>query len=118
MKPNLYTLTFGLFACLLVLGLSGCQTNNDNSVHAAREPGPSKAPPAPLDSVNTINGADREFIIQAEKINIQQRVLGRMAEEKSQNGAVRKYGKMMSTDNNNALQKLVGLMDKYGMAQP
>ena len=115
MKPNLYTLTFGLCACLLVPGLSGCQTSNDNSVQAAREPVPSKAP---TDSVNTINGADREFIIQDLKSNIQERVLGRMAEEKSQNGAVRKYGKMIAADHNNALKKLVELMERNGIAQP
>jgi putative membrane protein len=79
---------------------------------------PSKAPPAPLDSVNTINGADREFILQAEDSNIQERVLGRMAEEKSQNGGVRKYGKMVAVDHNNALQKLVVIMEKNGIAEP
>jgi len=115
MKPNLYTLAFGLFACLLVLGLPGCQTSNDNSVHAAREPVPSKAPP---DSGNTINGADREFIISDLKSNIQERVLGRMAEEKSQNGGVRQYGKMIAADHNSALKKLVELMENNGIAQP
>ena len=118
MKPNFQTVIFGLVVCLLVLGLSACQTSNDSGVQAAREPVPSKAPPAPPDSVNTINGADREFVLQAEKSNIQERVLGRMAEEKSQNGGVRKYGKMVVTDHNNASQKLVDIMEKNGIAQP
>ena len=107
-----------MVVCLLVLGLSACQKSNDSSVQASREPVPSKAPPAPLDSVNTINGADREFILQAEQSNIQERVLGRMAEEKSQHGGVRKYGKMVATDHNNALQKLVDIMEKNGIGQP
>jgi putative membrane protein len=115
MKSNLHTLTLGLFVCGAAFGLTACQTTNDDSVHAAREPVPSKAPPP---SVNTINGADREFIIEAEKSNIQERVLGRMAEERAQNTDVKDYGKMMARDHNNALQNLVELMDKYGIAQP
>jgi putative membrane protein len=41
-----------------------------------------------------------------------------MAEEKSQNKGVKDYGKMLVKDHNDALQKLVDLMNKNGMPQP
>src|SRR6185369_9102837 len=67
---------------------------------------------------NAITGADREFVMEAEKINLQERVLGTTAQEKSQNNDVQDYGKMLVKDHNAALQKLVDLMNKNGMAQP
>jgi putative membrane protein len=107
MKANLHTLVVGVS----ILALSGCQTTTDNSVHAAREPVSAAANA-------TINGADREFIMQAEKDSIQERVLGRMAEETSQNSGIKAYGKMLAKDHNDALLKLVELMKKYDIAQP
>jgi putative membrane protein len=56
--------------------------------------------------------------LQAEKDSIQERVLGRMAQEQSQNDAVKDYGKMLVKDHSAALQKLVDLMNKNGMQQP
>ena len=56
--------------------------------------------------------------MQAEKDNLQERVLGRMAQEQSQNDAVKDYGKMLVKDHNDALKKLVDLMNKNGMQQP
>jgi putative membrane protein len=41
-----------------------------------------------------------------------------MAQEKSQNSAVKDYGKMLVKDHNDALEKLVDLMNKKGMSQP
>lgn len=99
----------------LTFGLAGCQRNGDN-VQAAREPDmpAAKAP----SNTNTLTVADKDFVMQAEKDNIQERVLGRMAEEKSQNSDVKDYGKMLVRDHNNALQKLVDLMEKNGIPQP
>jgi putative membrane protein len=68
--------------------------------------------------VNVINGADRAFIVAAQKGSIQQRALGRMAEEKSQNSRVRNFGRMIARDHNNVLQTLDELMHKNDIAEP
>jgi putative membrane protein len=96
-KTHRYTVTLGLILCLVAFGLSG----------ATRAATP-----------NTLSGADRDFILKAEKADIQERVLGRMAEEKSQNIDIKSYGKMVARDHNEDLEKLVDLMIKDGMGQP
>jgi putative membrane protein len=112
MQKHLYILIVSLG---LTFGLAACQRDGDN-VQAAREPAmpAAKAP----GNTNTLTGADKDFVMQAEKDGIQERVLGRMAEEKSQNSDVKDYGKMLVKDHNNALQKLVDLMEKNGIPQP
>jgi putative membrane protein len=113
MYKRLHILVFVLI--FAAFGLAGCE-KNDQGVQAAREPGlPASSAPA---ASNTISGADREFVMQAEKDSIQERVLGRMAEEKSQNSDVKDYGKMLVKDHNDALEKLIDLMNKNGMPQP
>jgi putative membrane protein len=113
MYKRLYTLILTLGLC--TLGLAGCERSGDN-VQAAREPEmPASKSPA---AANTISGADKDFILQAEKDGIQERVLGRMAQEQSQNDAVKDYGKMLVKDHNDALKSLVDLMNKNGMPQP
>jgi len=110
MRKHFRALTFGLITALTGFGLTACQQDN-NGVQAAREPSTSS-------EANTITGADRDFVMQAEKDNVQERVLGRMAQEQSQNGDVKDYGKMLVKDHNDALQKLVDLMNKNGVPQP
>jgi putative membrane protein len=112
MQKHLYILIVSLG---LTFGLAACQRDGDN-VQAAREPAmpAAKAP----SNTNTLTGADKDFVLQAEKDNIQERVLGRMAEEKSQNNYVKDYGKMLARDHNNALRQVVDLMQKNGMPQP
>jgi putative membrane protein len=125
MKTYVHSFILGLIFCGLVFGLTACQRNTSN-VEAAREPAASGAEPRdaepnaaePSSAGNAITGADREFVMQAEKINLQERVLGTMAQEKSQNKDVQDYGKMLVKDHNDALQKLVDLMNKNGMGQP
>jgi putative membrane protein len=113
MYKRLFTLMLSLG--LGTLGLAGCERNGDN-VQAAREPEmPASKSPA---ATNTISGADKDFVLQAEKDNLQERVLGRMAQEQSQSDAVKDYGKMLVNDHNDALKKLVDLMQKNGMPQP
>jgi putative membrane protein len=95
--------------------MAGCERNGDN-VQAAREPDmPASKSPA---ATNTISGADKDFVFQAVKDNIQERVLGRMAQQQSQNDAVKDYGKMLAKDHNDALERLVDLMNKNGLQQP
>jgi putative membrane protein len=108
MRNRFHILIFGLLATLATFGLAGCQQGN-NSVQAAREPSSAD---------NTITGADRNFVMQAVKDNIRERVLGKIAEQQSQNSDVKDYGKMLVNDHNEALQKLVALMNKNGMPQP
>ena len=124
MKTAFRTFTLSLVSCVAAFGLTGCQRDN-KSVQAASEP--TKAAPAPkstsnnppgTDVSNVLGGADRSFIMEAEKDRIQDRYLGRMAEEKSQNNDVRAFGRLLSLDSNAALQQLVGLMEKYGISQP
>ena len=113
MYKRLYTLMLTLGLC--TLGLAACQRSGDN-VQAAREPEMPASKSAA--ATNTISGADKDFILQAEKDNLQERVLGRMAQEQSQNDAVRDYGKTLVNDHNDALKKLVDLMNKNGLQQP
>jgi putative membrane protein len=108
MNRNSHTRVLCLLLCLAVFGLPACQSNNDNSVHAA-----SGLPP-----VNVINSADQAFIVAAQKGSIQERVLGRMAEEKSQNRRVKDFGRMIARDHNNALQTLDELMHRNDIAEP
>jgi putative membrane protein len=96
-KTHLYKAMLGLALCLVPFGLSGAT----RAVTA-----------------NTLTGADRDFIVKAEKTDIQQRVLGLMAQEKSQNSDIKSYGKMLVKDDNADLEKLVDLMMKDGMGQP
>jgi putative membrane protein len=126
MKTTFRSFTLSLVCCVATFGITGCQRDN-KSVQAASEP--TKAAPAPVpkstsnnppgtDVNNVLGGADRSFIMQAEKDSIQDRYLGRMAEEKSQNNDVRAFGRLLSLDSNAALDQLVGIMEKYGISQP
>lgn len=127
MKAGVRIWIGGLVVCLCTFGIAGCQQGTNKSVEAAPEPKaaePATPPSASPDTepgpevTNVIEGADRSFIMQAEKDNMQERYLGRLAEEKSQNSDVKDYGKLLSHDHNAALQSLVRLMNKYGIAQP
>src|SRR5215469_13832464 len=126
MKTQVHTLILGLILSLAAFGITACQRDN-KTVQAGAEPNQAReiAPSAPNSNnhgipnvANVIEGADREFIMQAEKDNLQERMLGRLAQEKSQNSDVQDYGKMLSRDHGAALEKLVALMNKYGIAQP
>lgn len=126
MKTQVHTLILGLILCLAAFGIASCQRDN-KTVQAAAEPDTAQQTTQPAANsnqggtpnvANVIEGADRSFIMQAEKDNIEERMLGRLAREKSQNSGVQDYGKMLSQDHGAALQKLVALMNKYGISQP
>jgi putative membrane protein len=108
MRNRFHILLFGLLTTVATFGLAGCQQGN-NSVQAAREPS---------SAANAITGADKNFVTQAVKDSIRERVVGKMAVQQSQNSDVKDYGKMLVKDYNEALQKLVELMNKNGMPQP
>jgi putative membrane protein len=69
-------------------------------------------------TANTLSPADRDFVLKAEKADIQQRVLGLIAQEKSQNSDIKSFGKSLARDHNEDLNKLGDLMIKDGMGQP
>jgi putative membrane protein len=98
MRPGLAMLLAGM--------LISCERNHN--VQAARENADNQA----------ISESDRQFLIEAEHANIKERNLGRVALEKSQNGAVRDYAQMLIDDHNAALRDLVDLMQNKGMRQP
>jgi len=126
MRKHLQTLAV-FYGCVLLLGLNGCERGTNKTVQA--EPETNNAQPAPTaestnkpgttpNSGNLIEGSDKDFIMQAEKDNLQERILGRLAQDKSQNEAIKNYGEMLAQDHSAALRKLVDLMEKYGIAQP
>lgn len=128
MKKKFHSFTSAFVCCIATLVIAGCQRDN-KTVQAAPESYKAAPAPAPAaestpnntpgpDVGNVLGGADRSFMMQAEKDSIQERYLGRMAQEKSQNKAVQAYGRLLSHDHNIALKKLVDLMDKYGVEQP
>jgi putative membrane protein len=126
MKIRFHALIFTLIIGLMMFGTTACQRTNDN-VQAAREPAattPESPTPAPANpsgepasTADTITGADKEFVANVEKINIQERELGRLAQPKSQNDDVKDYGKMLERDHSEALEKLVDVMKKNGIPQ-
>jgi putative membrane protein len=93
-----------MLAALLGLSIAGCQRSSDN-VQAARE-------------TSALTDADRHFLDKAEQDNLQERELGRMVVQKTQNSDVRDYGQMLVDDHTKALKDLVDLMKDKGMAQP
>ena len=124
MKARFHSFILASAMGITVFSIAGCQRDN-RAVQAASEPETAepitsgKAVPDNAPEVtNVIEGADRSFIMEAEKDNLQERLLGRLAAEKSQNPDVQAYGKMLSRDHNAALRNLVSLMSKYGIAQP
>lgn len=102
-----------LLLTLTAVGLFACQRHGENRVEAAGEENKSLA-----DRRLAINQADKAFIIDAEKANLQERFLGRLAVEKSQNQRIKDYGQMLADDHSRALRNLVDLMQQKGMNQP
>jgi putative membrane protein len=98
---------------LATVGVVACQRHGESRVQAAGE----ENKPA-VGQIAAISPADKTFIVDAEKLSIQERYLGRLAREKSQDDAVKNYAQMVVNDHNRALQNLVGLMQQKGISQP
>jgi putative membrane protein len=113
-KINLCWLALGLTVGLTAFGLAGCSRNPNQAVQAAPETNTAE----PVGTSNVIEGADKEFILQAEKDNLQGRYVGRLAQERSQNEGVKAYGKMLADDDETALRDVVALMQRYGVPEP
>ncbi len=132
MRAHFHLLIFGAAVCVCLLGPSACGRGN-KPVQAAPETNTAETePPAAAagsnssgasnssntNVTNVIEGADRSFILQAEKDNLQGRALARIAQEKSQNKDLKDYAKLLTEDHEVALRKTVNLMNKYGVPQP
>ena len=101
-----------IFVCtgmLALVILAGCQRYNGNRVEAAV---------ADMSAAVRLSQTDQQFITDAEKIHIEERAVGRLILEKSQNSHVRNYAQMLVDDHSKALRELVTLMEKKGMGQP
>jgi len=105
MRLNLRILTTGVLSALLSMTLFGCQRSGEN-VQAAR------------DNKTVLSDSDKNFLMKAEKDNIAEQEIGRFAAAKTQNKDVKDYGEMLVEDHTKALNDLVDLMNKKGMAQP
>jgi putative membrane protein len=96
---------------LTLTGLAACGRRGENKVEAAPEN-------VPGDQRSTLTQADKTFLDAAVKANMQERLLGRLALERTQNPQVKEYAQMMIDDHNHALKDLVHLMQQKGMNQP
>ncbi len=105
MRLNLRILSTGVLSVLLSIALFGCQRSGEN-VQAAR------------DNKTVLSDSDKNFLMKAEKDNIAEQEIGRFAAEKTQNKDVKDYAQMLVDDHTKALNDLVDLMNKKGMAQP
>jgi len=105
MRLNLRILSTGVLSVLLSITLFGCQRSGEN-VQAAR------------DNKTVLSDSDKNFLMKAEKDNIAEQEIGRFAAEKTQNKDVKDYAQMLVDDHTKALNDLVDLMNKKGMAQP
>ena len=105
MRLNLRILSTGVLSVLLSIALFGCQRSGEN-VQAAR------------DNKTVLSDSDKNFLMKEEKDNIAEQEIGRFAAEKTQNKDVKDYAQMLVDDHTKALNDLVDLMNKKGMAQP
>ena len=104
----------GLIAVLLVATLSlsgwGCRRSDDRPVQAANEPMPSDA--------GALTQADRDFLMEVEKSNVQELALARLALQKTQNNNVKDFAEMLEADHNDSLKKTMDLMMKHNVPHP
>jgi putative membrane protein len=110
--------TFRLFVFALIIscvsfGTSACQRHEDDRVAASGDDnGPANR------KTQAISEADRRFMLDADKANVEERALGKLAADRAQSKEVKDFGRMLADDHQDALKDLVDLMDKHGIAQP
>src|SRR5215813_14264655 len=101
-----FQLNILIFFVLALLGTTACQRRNENRVQAAGED---------RSTANVPSQADKQFMMEAEKNDVNERALGRLALQKSQNRDVRDYAQELVDDHSKALQELMKLMQESGM---
>jgi putative membrane protein len=104
---------FALIINFVSFGTSACQRHEDDRVAAA---GDDKAPANR--NTQAISEADRKFMLDADKANVEERALGKLAADRAQSKEVKDFGRMLADDHQDALKDLVDLMDKHGISQP
>lgn len=116
------SLGLGVLAVLLA-GAGACQRNPQN-VQASREEtatneaNQNSTPAANGNEDSLLSPADRAFMKRAEDTDIQQRDLGRVMMQRSQNSDVRDYAKMLADDHDKDLQNVVNVLENKGIHQP
>src|SRR5579871_4516087 len=87
---------------------TACQQNS--GVQAAREEQPSDANTSPgvtaSNNANALSAEDRDVAFKIEQGHIEEMDLGRYVRDKTNNGDVKSFAKMMIDDHNDALNKL------------
>lgn len=112
---NTKSLQIGVLIIALGLGAVACQRNPQN-VQASREENATNANNTNKDQLMT--PADRAFMKKAEDADIQERDLGRVMMNRSQNSDVRDYAKMLADDHDKDLRNVVNLEEDKGIHQP
>jgi putative membrane protein len=113
MRVELRFLTVSILATVLSLAVFGCERSNQN-VQAARENTNTEDRPTKA----VLSASDKDFLAKAEKANIEEQNIGRVAVEKSQNKDVKDYAQMLVDDHTKALNDLVDLMNEKHVRQP
>ena len=112
---NTKSLQIGVLTIALGLGAVACQRNPQN-VQASREENAFNANNTNKDQLMT--PADGAFMKKAEDADIQERDLGRVMMNRSQNSDVRDYAKMLADDHDKDLRNVVNLEEDKGIHQP
>jgi putative membrane protein len=85
------------------------------SLAAAQTKGPATSP-APADGKSALSEGDRKFVMDAAKGGALEVELGKLAEEKATNPAVKQFGQRMVQDHGKANQELAQLAQSKGLA--
>jgi len=98
------------FLILLVLVIGGCQKPSVQAANDDAEKGNSV--------LGTLPVWDRDFLLNAEKWEIQQQSLSRAALNRARGADVQGYARTVVDDYSRTLQQLRDLMQKKGVSQP
>jgi putative membrane protein len=112
MKVDLRFFTICILAAMLSLAVFGCERSSENvqaGSETTKEDRPNKA---------VLSASDKDFLIEAEKVNIEEQNIGRLVLQKSQNKDVRDYAQMLVDDHTKALNDVVDLMNEKRVRQP
>jgi putative membrane protein len=104
--------TFLVMALVLLLAIvpAGCQKTE---VQAGNESTPNPGATGP-----SLPVWDQDFLVNAQKAEIRQRSLSRVALNKAYGADVQSFARMVVDDHTRTLQQLINLMNKKGFSQP
>jgi putative membrane protein len=97
----------------------GCNGNNHKDIAAARPAGdPSAVGTAGEADRNKVSSGDKDFVRDLTIANMAEVELGKMANERSTNAEVKKFGQMMVDDHTAAGDKLKAVASQYNIPVP